>query len=77
MNKIKILSNNVLLLAFCLMDISYSQVKFTSYTGKFRPPIVNMELLFSYSQPLPNMYGNIKDFFSFENYAVKTELIGA
>jgi hypothetical protein len=51
-------------------DSSYSQVK--KYTsGKFKPSRITIEVLFSYSQPLPNMFGEVGDLFSFKSYGVK------
>jgi hypothetical protein len=64
----------LLLLFFCVPSFVSSQVV---YSKKFKPPQVNIELLFSYSQPLPNMYGTISDFFTFKNYGVKNGLPGA
>jgi hypothetical protein len=48
-----------------------SQVKYSS-RKKFKPTRVNVEVLFNYSQPLPNMFGEVKDFFNFSSYGVKT-----
>jgi hypothetical protein len=64
----------LLLLVFGVPSFVNSQVV---YSKKFKPPQVNIELLFSYSQPLPNMYGTISDFFAFKNYGVKNGLPGA
>lgn len=55
---------------FLLTSTADSQIKYT--TKKFKQSAVTVELLFNYSQPLPNMYGEIGEFFSFSNYGVKT-----
>lgn len=65
----------VIVLIFCLPSLVSSQVKYS--TAKFKPPQVNIELLFSYQQPLPNMYGDLSGFFNFTNYGVKTGMIGS
>ncbi|RPI17874.1 MAG: hypothetical protein EHM58_07550 [Ignavibacteriae bacterium] len=55
---------------FFITNSADSQIKFTS--KKFKPSVITVELLFNYSQPLPSMYGQVKDFFDFSTYGVKT-----
>jgi hypothetical protein len=59
-----------LLAAFLITGTIDAQVKYT--TKKFKPSAVTVELLLNYSQPLPNMYGEINEFFSFSTYGVKS-----
>jgi len=60
----------LLFVIFITADSSYSQVK--KYTSrKFKPSKVTIEVLFNYSQPLPNMFGEVGDLFSFKSYGVK------
>lgn len=47
---------------------AYSQI---GAAPKFKTAPVTLDVLFSYSQPLPNMFGNIQDFFDFKSYGVK------
>jgi hypothetical protein len=65
----------ILLVAFLLTFLfTFSSVNsqiIQSTGGKFKPPITTIEILFNYNQPLPHLYGDIKDFFNFENYGVK------
>ena len=59
---------------FILFFIFISSGSVFSQTGaapKFKPAPITVDVLFSYSQPLPNMFGNIQDFFDFKNYGVK------
>jgi hypothetical protein len=58
------------LLLFILPCFVYSQVK-TYSSKKFKQQAVTIEVLFSYSQPLPTMFGEVADLFSFKNYGVK------
>ena len=55
---------------FSTPQLTYSQVK-TYTTKKFKPPIVTVEVLFSYAQPLPNLYSDMAHFFQFTGYGVK------
>jgi len=64
----------LLIVIFCIPSFVNSQVV---YSTKFKPPQVNIEVLFSYAQPFPNMYGTVSDFFAFKNYGVKNGLPGA
>lgn len=54
---------------FLITSNADSQIKYTS--SKFRPSAVTVDFVLNYSQPLPNMYGNIADYFSFSKYGVK------
>jgi hypothetical protein len=60
----------VIIALFLITSSADSQIKTTS--TKFRQSAVTVEFLLNYSQPLPSMYGNIGDFFTFKNYGVKT-----
>lgn len=55
---------------FLLTGSTDSQIKYKS--KKFPQSAVTVEFLLNYSQPLPNMYGKVADFFSFTNYGVTT-----
>lgn len=70
MNKIKSTLLFLFLLFLVVSNFGYSQVK-TTYTKKFKPPMVSVEVLFGYSQPIPNLYGEVSEFFTFRNYGVK------
>lgn len=60
----------LLLIVCSFPQFTYSQVQ-TYTTKKFKPPIVTVELLFSYAQPLPNLYSDMAHFFQFSGYGVK------
>ncbi len=68
--KFSILISCFLILLFIIFSssLAYSQ---TAAAPKFKTPFVNVDVLFSYSQPFPNFYGNVQDFFDFKNYGVK------
>lgn len=70
MNKITKSVFIVLLSLFLIPLVSEAQIK--TYTSKkFKPPIVTVELLFNYSQPIAHLYGDIERFFSYDSYGVK------
>src|SRR5664279_3386878 len=54
---------------FLISGISFSQVTIT--TSRLKPAAVIVEMVFDYNQPLPSMYGDMADFFTFKNYGVK------
>jgi opacity protein-like surface antigen len=57
------------LFCFFLSNAAHSQIKTTS--SRFKPASIIVELTFKYDQPLPNMYGDMVEFFQFKNYGVK------
>ncbi len=64
------ISAKFILFFVILFSVSvYSQFKTT--TKKFKPEQVNIEFLGSFAQPLPNLYGEISEFFSLKSYGVK------
>ena len=68
--KFSILKVSSLALLFLIFSssLTYSQI---AAAPKFKVSPVTIDVLFSYSQPLPNMFGNVQDFFDFKNYGVK------
>lgn len=65
----KISTKLILLFVILFSATDYSQ--FTTTTKKFKPEQVNIEFLGSFAQPLPNLYGEVSEFFSFKTYGVK------
>lgn len=61
----------LLLFMFLFSAVSYSQVKTKSSSLK-KPAAFLVEWNFSYSQPLPNMMGEMAEQFNFKNYGVKS-----
>lgn len=61
----------LLLFMFLFSAVSYSQVKTKSSSLK-KPAAFMVEWNFSYSQPLPNMMGEMGEQFNFKNYGVKS-----
>lgn len=57
----------VLLFTLC-SGVTYSQM---AAATKFKPAPVTIDVLFCYSQPLPGLFGEVKDFFDFKSYGVK------
>jgi hypothetical protein len=61
-----------ILLVLILISLFSSPVLSQSAAApKLKQPWVNIDLLFSFNQPMPNLYGNIADFFAFTSYGVK------
>lgn len=58
----------ILFFIILICDTSFAQI---GAAPKFKTSPVTVDVLFSYSQPLPNMFGNVQDFFDFKNYGVK------
>lgn len=59
-----------LISVFLFPAFSQAQIK-TYSTKKFKPPIVSVELLFNYGQPIAHLYSDMTRFFSFDGYGVK------
>jgi hypothetical protein len=53
-----------------LCNPSYAQKNFST-KGKFKTPVLTIEVVGSYAQPLPNMYGEISEFITFSDYGLK------
>ena len=62
----------LLLVSLFLVNSVQSQVKTTSKKYWKRQPAFIVEWNFSYSQPLPNMSGEMGEQFTFKNYGVKS-----
>jgi hypothetical protein len=57
-----------IILTFSATSVSPQIVKTTS--SKYKPASVTVEFLANFAQPLPNLYGDVADFFKFDNYGV-------
>jgi len=73
MKTLKFKSIIFIIVVFCFPSFLNSQV---IYTKRYKPPQVAIELLFSYPQPLPGLFGDIGKFFTFSSYGVKSGIIG-
>lgn len=62
-----------LISAVILLSISFTNTVSSQSAGatKFKQSVVNVDLLFCYSQPMPNLFSNMTDFFNFQGYGVK------
>ncbi|MGH2574135.1 MAG: hypothetical protein ACRDFC_00380 [Ignavibacteria bacterium] len=57
------------LVFFLSPDFSNAQI--IKSKRKFRPALITFEFLATYNQPLPNLYGDVAEFFTFRNYGVQ------
>lgn len=62
----------LLLVSVFILNSVQSQVKTTTTSYWKKPAAFTIEWNFSYSQPLPNMMGDMGEQFKFKNYGVKT-----